>query len=256
MVRRKSGGGWLLFTQDDHAKLSARIMSFWGGGFFFPDPAAELLFAIAEHDSGWRETDGSPSLNPGGEPEDFTEVSPPRQTEIWRKSFGGHIGTHPYASALIALHFKKFNDRVLSRGQNDWSLALKAEIEELVKKTLGVESTELISGRIRKELKLLQTGDAVSLVLCHGWESFEIKDIPLENGGEKTIKLKAVCENSYSVDPWPFSHEGRLSFDIRFSRADGEKFDSNRQLSERIGKREKEKMSFFLFPASPESSGN
>lgn len=247
MIRRKTGGGWLLFTQDDHARLSAEIMSFWGGGFFFPSPPDDLLFAISEHDCGWKEADASPALNADGEPESFTEVSPEKQCGIWRRSFISHSASHPEACALIALHFKEFNDRVMSRGDNEWSLALGREIDEFVARALGADSTA-IPARVRRDLKLLKTGDALSLALCRGWESFEMSGAPLENGGEEMIRLKMTGENSYSASPWFFSRDGDLSFEIGFIRTDGERFDSNAQLLKQVKDRAKEKMVFRLSP--------
>ncbi len=250
MIRRKTDGGWFFFTQDDHAKLSAQIMSLWGGGdFFFPGNAEELLFAISEHDCGWKKADSLPLLNSNGEPEDFTEVSPPRQCEIWMQSFQRHLATHPGACVLIALHFNKFNKRVLSRCPNKWSLSLDSEIEEFVTKTLDIESVERIPADTAKNLKLLQTGDAISLALCHGWESFEIGDVPLENGGVTTVRLKMTGENSYSTSPWPFSRNGRLDFETEFIRTRREKFDSDEQLRREINGSTKEKTGFFLLPA-------
>ncbi|QMU55723.1 MAG: DUF3891 family protein [Candidatus Mycalebacterium zealandia] len=248
MIRRKTGGGWLLFAQDDHARLSAEIMSLWGGGFFFTSPSDDLLFAISEHDCGWKEADSSPVLNPDGVPESFTEVPPQKQCDIWRRSFNAHSTARPEACALIALHFKKFNDRVLSRGENKWSLALRREIDEFVARSLCVESVEDIPARVERDLRLLQTGDALSLVLCHGWESFEMSGVPLENGGEETVRLTMTDENIYSASPWPFSRGEDLSFEIGFTRVRGDKFDSNAQLLKQAEGRTGEKMVFCLSP--------
>lgn len=248
MIRRKHGGGWLLFTQDDHARLSAEIMSLWGGRFFFPDPPDELLFAISEHDCGWKETDASPSLNPRGEPEDFTEISPPRQTEIWRRSFEKHAGANPWAAALIALHFNKFNERVLSRKPNKWSLALKDEIENLVKKTLGVSSVSRLCAQTQKNLKLLRTGDAISLALCHGWETFEVGQVSLEKSGETTVRLQMTGENAFGISPWPFARDESLSFETAFRRTRAEKFATSGELIAEMKTAEREKITFTLSP--------
>lgn len=249
MIRRQTDKGWLLFTQDDHAKLSARIMSLWGGdGFFFPEPGDELLFALSEHDCGWKKADGSPLLNSKGEPEDFTEVSPSRQCEIWRRSFSTHRTDHPEACVLIALHFNKFNERVLSRGPNKWSLSLKREIGEFVTKTLDTDSVEKVPQSAASNLKLLQTGDAISLALCHGWETFEAGGVPLENGGTATVRLKAVGENNYSVSPWPFSRRRCPVFETDFTRTLKKRFDSSEKLRREIKNGRTEKMSFRLMP--------
>ncbi len=247
MVRRRSGKGWFLFTQDNHAKLSAQIMSFWGGGdFFFPDPANDLLFALSEHDCGWKQADSLPVLNRNGEPEDFTEVSVPRQGEIWRRCFETHMETNVFASVLIALHFNRLNERMLSRSPTKWSLSLRREIGEFVTQALGLEDLEQIPPDTSKALRLLQIGDAISLALCHGWDSLKISDVPLGGGSRKQIKLRRVSESSYSISPWPFALRERLTFETDFTRTEKEKFRSVKRLRDDIASRSREKLSFSL----------
>ena len=248
MIRRRTDEGWLLFAQDDHARLAAQVMKLWGGGgFFFPQNPEDLLFALSEHDCGWKEPDSRPGLNGAGEPMDFTEVAPQPQTEIWRRSFGAHCGARPVASALIALHFNRFNNRTLSKRPNRWSLSLKDEIGEFVEKTLGVRPCG-IAPETTRLLKLLQIGDALSLALCHAWGRFEITDAPLADGGAGDVTVLLEEDGGFSVRPWPFLRREPLNFEICFRQTAGHNFETTGRLIESINSRPSGSENFCISP--------
>lgn len=244
MLRRKTEDGWLLFNQDDHAKLAARIMGFWGGNFFFPENPDNTLFALAEHDCGWKERDANPALNARGEPMDFTEVPPDIQTGIWRRSFTAHLRTHPVASALIALHFKRFNTRTMAKTPNRWSESLDIEIEQFVFRALGAGGA---TPEILRELEIVRAGDALSLALCCAWERFEIT-APLKDGGAETVTVTMESDGVFSLKPWPFALSGALDFEIRCRAAAGREFETAGWLIKEIGSRPPRKAAFSLCP--------
>lgn len=211
MIRRDDKDGWILITQYDHALLSGRIMERWGNETFSSiDPDEETLFAIREHDCGWKEWDSSPKINPeNGYPANFMEMESPDQTDIWRKSFESHSGAHPYASALIALHFARFNRKLLSKDHSDpYAKSLGTEINKFVSVQLGtgVSKPGGIPSGVRTNLRLLQVGDIISLALCHGWESMEISDVPVDyDGGSAKLLLKSADGYNFTLSPYPFS---------------------------------------------------
>ena len=221
MIRREEEIGWLLFTQHEHAELAGEIMGYWGNeSFSAPEPRDEVLFAITEHDAGWRHWDASPKLDaPSGVPANFSEMETSEQSVIWERCFRDHAAEHPYASVLIALHFAKFNQHNLDREPSDKNAGmLKTELGKFIKDKVGVElngfSLDDMPRDIRVNLKLLQIGDIVSLTLCHGWKSIEIKDAPLDYSGScKTLKMKSKDGLNYTVEPYPFS-EPQLNFSI------------------------------------------
>ena len=119
MIRREVKDGWILISQHDHAELSAEIMKHWGNNEL-ARPDNEVLFAIEEHDNGWKEWDTSPKINSVSQyPMNFLELSSSDQSEIWRRCFRRHSAKHPYASALIALHFGKLNEKSLNKSSNN-----------------------------------------------------------------------------------------------------------------------------------------
>ncbi|MEW6144833.1 MAG: DUF3891 family protein [Thermodesulfobacteriota bacterium] len=211
MIRRDDAHGWILVTQYDHAVLAGNLMERWGNETFSsPRPRGEVLFAAREHDCGWKEWDSAPRINPeNGYPANFMEMESSDQTDIWRRSFESHAEEHPYASALIALHFARFNRKLLSRDPSDrYAKTLESEIYRFVSGKLGIDASgpQNLTREVKVNLRLLQVGDIISLALCHGWESMEIPDVPVDYGGNSlSLVLKSHNGFDFTLSPYPFS---------------------------------------------------
>jgi len=221
MIRRDDKEGWILVTQYDHAVLAGRIMEHWGNERFSrPEPFEEVLFAVSEHDCGWREWDCSPKINPENDyPANFMEMQSSDQTRIWSRSFESPSEGHPYASALIALHFARFNQKLLGRDPSDKHAEyLEGEIKRFVSEKLGIGLSGSETGRMPDDvminLRFVQIGDIISLSLCHGWESMEITDVPLDyKGNSASLVMKSGDGFNFMVSPYPFS-ERLLKFQL------------------------------------------
>lgn len=205
MIRRDIENGWILITQKDHSVLSGQIMKHWGNNKFkTPEPYDEVLLAVTEHDSGWEQWEKQPQLNPENNyPKNFLEMNYSDQVAIWKRSFDKYKIEHPYASALIALHFDKFNTSIAKK--NPQALKLKNDIKKFVTENLGLDN-ETLSADIIKNLKFLQIGDIISLALCHGWRSSQLDEIPYRlNGGKTSMLLESGDGFNYKIFPYPFS---------------------------------------------------
>lgn len=241
MIRRENNGGWILITQHDHALLSGQVMSHWGNNSFVkPDPYDEVLFAIKEHDSGWKEWDSSPKINTdNGFPANFTEMSPHDQSVIWSKCYRSHSIHHPYASAITALHFSKFNRSNLKKDPDNEQLKLlQIDMRDFISKELKFNISngkpEIIPEEIKVNLKLLQIGDIISLTLCHGWRSIEITEAPIDySGTQTTLKMQSEDGLNYTISPYPF-YESLLKFNILGKNLDRKSFLNNKELRDLI----------------------
>ena len=212
MIRRKDSEGWILVSQHDHAVLAGEIIALWGNGAFMrPRPFDEVVFAVAEHDSGWREWDSRPKINPeNGYPANFMEMEPGDQYEIWKGSYLVPARGHPYASSLIALHFDRFNEKSLGKNpENSKAKLLEREIDEFVSGNLGVDpsgDTSSLPPDVKINLRFVQVGDIISLTLCHGWEEMEIKDVPVDyEGGAALVKMASADGFNFTMAPYPFT---------------------------------------------------
>ena len=240
MIRRESDEGWVLIAQPDHAFLSSRIMNFWGNGDFETiTPGDKVMLAIREHDCGWEKTDSVADFNPeNGYPRNFMEMCTESQFEIWSECFERHLGNHPYACALIALHFSGFNERNILRNPSDKAaVLLRNKIREFLRQNLGIRVGEgslngYLPVDIRTNLRFLQVGDIISLALCHGTKSVTIQDVPINYLGDTTeITLSSEDGLNYTVSPNPFSQDS-LRFDISGRKLEKKSFSEKAELEE------------------------
>jgi len=253
MIRRDKNGGWILIVQHDHALLSGQIMAKWGNeDFVKPDPCDEVLFAVREHDSGWGQWDSKPKINPeNGYPANFTEMSPHEQSVIWGECYRSHSSKHSYASALIALHFLKFNGNNLKKDPDNKQLKLlQIDIKDFISKELNINisnsNSDVIPDEIKVNLKMLQIGDIISLALCHGWRSIEITETPIDyNGSETTLNIESEDGFNYTITPYPFD-EPYLEFHVTGKNIDRKSFLNDQELRDIIKITKDESLDFTI----------
>jgi hypothetical protein len=242
MIRRDYTRGWILITQYDHAVFAGSIMEHWGNELFSrPRPEEEVIFAVREHDFGWIKWDSSPKINPeNGFPANFMEMESSDQTGIWSRSLESHSREHPYASALIALHFARFNNKLIGRDPSDENARrLEGEIGRFVSEKLGNDNTESGTGQLPEDiminLRFVQVGDIISLALCHGWTSMELTDVPIDyEGASETLALKSEDGYNYRITPFPFS-EDVLTLRISGRKLGRKTFSDDNNLRKEIG---------------------
>lgn len=210
MVRREVEAGWILMTQHDHARLAGEIIRHWGNDrFASPDPYNEVVFAVEEHDCGWITWDSRPKLNPAtGYPADFMEMDVEDQQEIWSRCCRMHAAKHPYASLLTALHFATLNRMNLSQAPGNSTVArLQQELEGFSAHQLSLSRFQWnhIPPKARVNLRFMQIGDVISLMLCHGWKSRRIADAPVNySNSHTTLSVESQDGFNYILDPYPF----------------------------------------------------
>ncbi|MGI9534389.1 MAG: DUF3891 family protein [Thermodesulfobacteriota bacterium] len=251
MIRRELTNGWILFTQDDHANLAGDIMNFWGNNQFLSiKPFEEVIFAIRNHDIGWLDWDNRPKINKENNyPANFMEMNSEEQKRIWSKSFEKDLDEHCYSSALIALHFSKLNEKsILDNPGDTQSQEMQKKINKLIESVFDIYYNSLKDNELNPEtmtnLKFVQIGDIISLALCHGWLSTELKDVPLDYENN-TVDIKLISEDgfNYKIDPNPFSLK-KLSASINGKRLLKKKFDNDDELRSSLSKSQLEKFYF------------
>ena len=106
MIRHPHGNEYLLFTQDDHARLSGLLAGHFGNARFAPPdaPGEPVITGISMHDSGWVLHDREPTLNSGGIPLHVFETPVPISVKVWGESVRLARETHSYSGLLVSVH--------------------------------------------------------------------------------------------------------------------------------------------------------
>lgn len=248
MIRRKSQSGWILFTQNDHAKLAGDIMNFWGNDRFSSiKPFEKVIHAINNHDSGWINWDNKPKISTQNHyPVNFMEMNSDEQKEIWINSFEDISDGKGYSSALIALHFCSLNEKSTCNSPSE----LNKKTRDLVTSVFGVGYNSLKDNDlplvVKTNLKFLQIGDIISLALCHGWVSNELRNVPINyEDSTKNITLKSTDGFKYRIYPNPFSVK-KLDVSIMGKRLLKKKFDNDDNLRASLKKSQLERFYFTI----------
>ncbi len=162
-----------IVTQSDHAHLAGEIASLWRADGLPESPhRADVLFAVREHDNGWRETDSAPWVDPvTGRPHDFRTLPDGPRIELWRRGIERHAGRNAYAALLICRHAEVVSsDR---RGDETWDEGLFGLLDELAGDLLDVAETT--PEEVEADYRFLALADRISLAACDRWpEPFEL----------------------------------------------------------------------------------
>lgn len=163
MIVSNDGDSLLLVTQPDHAHFAAELLSLWRtNGLPVHPRRAELLFAVREHDNGWRETDSAPHWNPEtGQPHDFLSLPRRDRIELWERGVSRYAGEHPDAALLIVRHAINLHES--RRRQDGWDdfMGLLDALRENLLETTGMPEEDL-----EEDYRWLDLADLLSLTAC------------------------------------------------------------------------------------------
>lgn len=155
----------LLVTQPDHARFAAELLSLWRADGLPGHPRREeLLFAVREHDNGWRETDAAPHWDPErGRPHDFLSLPRQERIELWQRGTARFAGEHPYASLLITRHAIRLHRERSGEEWRDFQEYLDELYRGLLEATGGNEE------QVDADYRWLDLADLISLGVCNRW---------------------------------------------------------------------------------------
>jgi hypothetical protein len=185
-----------LITQPDHARFSAELLSLWRALADHPR-REELLFAVREHDNGWRETDAAPHWDAErGRPHDFISLPRGERIELWQRGTARFAGERPYASLLIVRHAIRLHQE---RSGEEW-LAFREYLDELYSGL--TEATGAPEEQVEADYRWLDLTDLISLAVCNGWSE------PFERYGFRG----QFQDSTLQLDPFPLA--GATAFRI------------------------------------------
>jgi hypothetical protein len=163
MIVRKHDGSLLLITQPDHAALSGRIMETWTG-LDVAERRDSILRAVSGHDTGWREPDSAPMVDPSsGHILDFVVAPLAVRQGVWPRGVAS-VADDPWAAALIAQHAVTVYDRY--RGDPAWNTFFD---DMAAMRDAHRQRTSLDHETLLREYAFVRLGDLASLVFCNQW---------------------------------------------------------------------------------------
>ena len=225
MIVRAQGDQLILIRQTDHAVLSGFFAREWGNSLFRrPDPFESFCLAVTEHDSGWREWELTPRVDPQSRlPYSFMTLPTTDHIVLYHHCLDRLAKLDPYAELLVSMHCAGLYDR--SRATlpgfsakyvkpnesglvNDFLQRLRLRQLRLKIDLRANAATK--SGAAENQLEMnyrrMEALDRLSLLFClNSFEGATIEGVPVDNEGNQTdLELRAEGHNSVSLMPYPF----------------------------------------------------
>jgi hypothetical protein len=230
MLFRFDGEDAIAIAQPAHAWVSGQLARAWGNDHYERfEPWEEVCLAAEQHDIGWLPWEANPTLNPEtGRPFSFRELPKDQHIDLWSQAGTLALAYGRYPALFVSLHGTGLYER-FGPGPDPSPQTLEM-IEKLLERERAFQQRQIerlsTSPRyadyvkpevIERNRQLISTWDAMSLVLCGGFEgsasigkefTFAIQD-----SGQRTPD--EISERIH-VEPWPFSgDEVRLIADGR-----------------------------------------
>ena len=224
MIRHRNGNDWLLFTQDDHARLSGALAARIGGGPI-AKPSARAIEGIGLHDCGWPIHDDCPTLNASGDPLHVFETPPSIAVRVWSESVSRAAGRDPYCGLLVSLHALNLSAMSMAwhrtphqRFELNKFQHRQVEIQEDLRRRLGLPvdlpltyglappGTNSREDELLFDYRLLRAMDQLSLALLCAEPLFDSLEgvCPAPGGQPRSIRLTTPAAFTLQMEPSPF----------------------------------------------------
>ncbi len=218
MIVREVPEGFLLIGQHDHGLAAGEIARHWGREF---RPSSSTVYAVTQHDLGWRELDESVLWNEETDrPHDFLDYPAEPKVRAFAAALDLLEERDPYAACLSSMHYA-----TLMQGSEKEAEVRFREAE--------IRRQHRLKGDIAKrfedldhDLRFLKLCDGLSLFLCLNEPGQQASyPAPYPDGfaldGEKYVP-EWIDERTLRVRPDPFSRPFGVELPYRvIGREDG-----------------------------------
>jgi hypothetical protein len=200
VIVRERPSSFVLVEQHEHGKISGTFAEHWADR---PRPLESALYAIANHDIGWRELDASVRWNEEtGRPYSFADYPVEPKLRAYTNGLDRLESRDPYAACLCSMHYGSFVQNSPSAEEAEFRDSENRRRQRLRGSMSGEELENL-----ERNFRLLQLCDDLSLFVClnepgrneHPWyrDGFELEGTRFEPLWEDRSTL--------SLRPNPFS---------------------------------------------------
>lgn len=200
----------MLIHQHEHGFVSGVFASHWG---WSPNPSGSALYAIAEHDLGWRELDAEVRWNPEtGAPYSFFEYPAEPRLSANRRGVDAIEEQDPYAGLLCSLHYESFVRNATGVAESSFRAAERERQSRLI---FAISEGE--RERVDDELALLRMCDNLSLFVCLNEPGENVYPWFRQGFDYGGARIMPVWEGSETLrlEPSPFKE----SFEVRIPYA-------------------------------------
>ncbi len=237
MLRQETATGYYLITHPDHARLAAQFATHWGNEKFpKPEPRANVLKGIAEHDDGWKTRDGNPQITRQGKPSAFStelvgkysafeEIDLSDYLAVRERAVRQIAGEDAYAALLIALHTHNLLTQHADRSTIapdqlplldnflEQQKIFQQSLRDQIAKNPSSMPQQTSGATIEDNFHLLQATDNLSLLACVDFRQPAnlLHALPQVQGPHTEVKVKSAGERHFVLDPYPFD-ESHLTF--------------------------------------------
>jgi hypothetical protein len=236
MLRLETETGWWLVTHPDHARLAGTFAEHWGNErFLAPEPRANVLKGIAQHDDGWTARDAAPQITRQGKPSAFStelvgkysgfeEIDLPDYLAVRNSAVRLIAEEDAFAALLISMHthslLSEHSDRSTIAPQDlpllDEFLERQREFQNTLRLRIAADSAfsaqETSDETVLDHFRLLQATDYLSLLTCVDFRkpSHLLHPLPVR-GGHRQVEVRSAGSRDFVLDPYPFA-EPSLTF--------------------------------------------
>ena len=201
MIVREVREGFVLFGQHDHGLAAGEIARHWGRE---PRPSRSTVYAISQHDLGWRELDESVLWNDEtNRPHDFLDYPPEPKVRAFASALDLLEERDPHAACLCSMHYT-----TLMQGSEKEAEVRFRDAEGVRQRRLKGDLPDGSVEALERDLRLLKLCDGLSLFVCLNEPGREASQPPPYPGGfvfdgEEYVP-EWVDERTLRVRPDPF----------------------------------------------------
>ena len=159
MIVRKRTGSYVLIRQHDHGQISGEFARRWRRR---PAPFESTLYAIANHDVGWKKLDETVRWDEvTGQPHSFVDYPVECKLRAYGEGLDFLEARDAYAACLCSMHYSSFVRD--SEGASEMRF-FEGEVRRQERLEGGMSEAELEN--LERNFRLLQTCDDLSLFVC------------------------------------------------------------------------------------------
>jgi hypothetical protein len=255
MLRLETETGWWLVTHPDHARLAGAFAEHWGNERFrAPEPRANVLKGIAQHDDGWAVRDATPQITRQGKPSAFSTELVGKYSGFEEIDLADYLAVRDsavrliaeqdaYAALLISMHthslLSEHSDRSTIAPRDlpllDAFLERQSQFQKMLRLRISAEPSftaeQTSDETVLDHFRLLQATDYLSLLTCVDFRqpSHLLHRLPERGGSHARIEVRSTGSREFVLDPYPFA-EPSLTFEFSARHVNGKAFASHSQL--------------------------